>query len=163
MSDSIDLLRTMLSEVTAFQDWVDAEDAAGALTRIYLHTASNSANHPHAVITDSDEASSRQWDLLAGGSRNYLQQSGRMCLMLEDSLDDASRDSSGEFVVDDSLIGDFRDAASDIVDGISELAGLGGYLAVNSIATRKTPTVADAPDEGLIVFAMYDVGWGLQG
>jgi hypothetical protein len=163
-------LKTQLANVAAFQTFVSAANAAAALLSIYndalpAPAAANGvytkaelvALHPYAVVeTDPEGGYEMTFAAMGSGGHEYLD-SGRIILRMvrivpaDTSIQDAERG--------------WKNTVGQIMDGLFDLAGGAGYLAITGIALvglhRFHPD--DEVDMGDAQGATIAVDWGSEG
>jgi hypothetical protein len=99
-------LRAVLSTCGTFQDWVDAEDAAEALSSIYeIEEGAEDVVRPFAIVDDGDEFEGERID--AGGE---YRTTGSLFLLFEGAVDTST----------DKTERDAQYAFTNVVGGIME-------------------------------------------
>lgn len=136
-----------LANVAAFQSFVGAADATEALARIYRaalpppadnaesYSPAELANYRAYALVWTDEEEGFQRVAVARSDHHDANESGRFTLRLVRTI-------PAEIVGDpDECELTFDNAIGQIIDGLFELAGLSGYLAIDTIAISGGPFV----------------------
>jgi hypothetical protein len=165
-----EVLRTTLAATPAFRTWTKADDEAAALKRIHhfdLPTPQAGvggeytlgeleALRPFALCGTADQQGFR-YGLSAVGAGFEFSGSGRLDLLLVQSAPHGVLEPTAEA---DRL---FKNTVGNILNGMCDLAGLGGYLAFTSIALERGPWWPDSTQivaQGLWQAAALSLDWG---
>ena len=167
LSKAQDYMADMLAAGSAFQDWVGADDSTEAAARIYQDALPAPADgnahslaelqgyRPYALIwTEPSGGFSR--DIDSAGSGNFFRDNGRVRVMLEQDVPTAAESD----VAEAELL--WRNTVGDIIDDLSELAGVAGYLSVTHLSVdgphRTHPDDVDSIGNSQYVQIAFD--WG---
>lgn len=120
-------IQRMLSEVSAFQDFVgESGDAAAALLRIHLIGVKESdITYPFAVVGPGPW----QRPVNAGGASDQFSAGGENLIYFEAKVSAVNKDSEADAYFE------FTNPIGDIIDGFENLSGAGGNLSFKLIET----------------------------
>jgi hypothetical protein len=118
---TLENLKTTIANCPTFQDLVDEEDAEGAKDHIFKIT-DRTATIPCAVIGWPGEF---RYSQFSSGRRNHFLKDGDMFMLIRSDINSSHSDEVASDV--------FMNAVGDIVEEMSQLAGLSGYLNINQL------------------------------
>jgi len=160
-------LRTTLADATAFRTFAGAADRAAALLRIHhdvlpppaaaapAYTLAEWAAHRPYAIVAGEQTGGYSVRHATGGASFGFEESGHLWLLLGAAPD-------SDYTADADQDAAFRNAVGEIIGGLMDLAGLAGYLAIETIAVaaigRNLPD--DAPGCGEEMLCILGITWG---
>jgi len=150
----LSVLRTMLSESSAFKTWVGAADATEALENIHLVNVDDAdVVRPLAVIDIGERFESQ---LFSAGVSGLFINSGQLLLFFEADVADGATESQAAI--------SFLDAVGGCLQDVQALSGQGGYLSIHSISMDDAPNRSiddEEPPEGDFYRVKFVVEWGV--
>jgi hypothetical protein len=163
-------LRTTLADVAAFRTFCGVATQGAALARIHHEglpkaagesytLAEMQAYRPYAFIwTDDSQGFTKQH--AAGGVSHWFRAAGRLHVILVREVPAALIDNepAADF--------DFKNHLGLILDGLGELAGQPGYLAISRMSVLRVLEWNDRdaqPTEGISQGCEIEIAWGAEG
>ena len=154
LSLPLENVRTLLKNVSAFQAWVGAADAAAAASSIHLVAAEPTIPRPFALVFFCAEDT---WgrERIFEGSHGYYEPAGSVRLLFADDVAVANQDS----FADSGL--QFLNDVGGIISGMEDLAGSGGYINLTAIRKVDGPKRAGKEESEDYYFIEFALDWGV--
>lgn len=154
-------MRDMLADVTAWQAWVGAPNAAEAKSSIHLvafnpeTTKRPTSTFAHIYTDDDWEA-----EAIAGGASHIFSITRSLVLVIEAEV---PKQFAGDGQEDDAFL-DFLNHIGAVRSGLGTLAGQGGYIAIERFSFADAPwrsEVHRATSEGDRQGVAWRISWSL--
>lgn len=152
LSLPLSYLRATVAGSASFRVWVgvDADDAAGALARVYPFQTGAATVRPFAVV---EWARSYTRKRRAGGSRNWFEASGALLLTFRETLTEADPADAG-FA--------FGNQVGAIIEEMEELAGTAGYLDIQESRLVEGPWRPEEDEVKAIGYDFFQCSWEVE-
>ena len=146
-------LAVLLAACPAFQAWVNAPNAQRARNSIYLVARpAGSAVRPFALIHQTGAARSWAATRIADGAAGMYTKAGALGIFFEAGVSPEYQPDERE--ADAEL--EFTNAVGAIIDGLLDLAGTAGYIAIRDVRKAVGPVRASSIEENTIDAAQPD-------